>query len=387
MKVLSFCLFFYLLNFVFSDNLAYGKEESLGSIYLGDPYILHDGDTYYLYGTSSDDGIEVFKSTDLVHWSTPCGVKNGFALRKEDVWGDNRFWAPEVYKINSKYFMFFSVEEHIAVAISNSPMGPFVQEKQQPLLESKAIDSHLFIDDNGKKYLYYVAFTNGNVIWMCEMNDDLLSVKTNTIKECFGRSQPWEFSPKQPAGNVNEGPFIIKNKKTYYLVYSANHYASPDYGLGYATASSPEGPWVKYKGNPILQSPDTLSGTGHCSLFKDKNGELNVVYHAHYSRQKIHPRRVFINKCSFVKEKGEKLPVLRILPARIDPQTTAYISNPLFNGTDPWVIHKNSFYYWCASSHGGIEISRSHYLTYKKESRKVGSSPDTRWNRKNIWAS
>jgi GH43 family beta-xylosidase len=355
-------------------------------VYFGDPYIFLDGDTYYMYGTSSDDGIEVFKSTDMAHWEGPCGATDGLALHKADVYGEKWFWAPEVYKFGSKYYMFYSAEEHIAVAVGQSPLGPFKQEKQVPMFDTKAIDSHLFIDKNGKKYLYYVAFTNGNVIWMCEMNDDLLSVKPNTVKECFGRSQPWEFSTKEPVGVVNEGPYILKQGKTYYMVYSANHYASPDYGIGYATSSSPSGPWKKYEGNPIYQYPDTSKGVGHCSFFRDKSGELQMVYHAHYNQHKVHPRRVLINKVSFEKKKDTRIKVLKVAGEKTVPSTNAYFINPLFNGADPWVIRQDRFYYWCASGNGGIEISRSRFLTQKGESHKVWSSPDTGWNRKNIWA-
>ena len=326
-----------------------GKEiKSLKSqqLSLGDPYILLDNGVYYMYGTSGDNGIEVYKSADMVTWEGPCGVKNGFALRKEDVWGEKWFWAPEVYKINNKYYMFFSAEEHIAVAISNSPIGPFVQKIQKPLIETKAIDSHLYIDNNGKKYLYYVAFTNGNVIWMCEMNDDLLSIKAKTVKECFGRSQPWEFSLKEPDGIVNEGPFIIKMSETYYLIYSANHYASPDYGIGYATAPSPEGPWTKFTGNPILQSPDTLRGTGHCSLFYDKEGKLCMVYHAHNNRTTVHPRKTYINHCEFVKDYKSGSYILTILPPRIVPKLVSTFTNYLFEGTDPRAIRENGYYFF-----------------------------------------
>lgn len=61
-------------------------------------------------------------------------------------------------------------------------------------------------------------------------------------------------------------------------------------------------------------------------------------------------------------------------------------TNPLFDGADPWVIKKDSFYYWCASAHGGIEISCSRFLTKKEETHKVWSAPATGWNSKNLWA-
>lgn len=353
---------------------------------MGDPFILREGDTYYMYGTTSDDGIEVYKSSDLAQWEGPVGATNGFALHKKDVFGEKWFWAPEVYKIGNQFYMFYSSEEHIAVATSKSPLGPFTQEKQAPLLDSKAIDAHLFIDDNGKKYLYYVAFTNGNVIWMCEMNDDLLSVKPSTVQKCFERSQPWEFSRKEPQGTVNEGPFILKHKKVYYLVYSANHYASQDYGIGYATSKSPKGPWIKYAQNPIWQSPDTLRGVGHCSFFKDKEGNLQMVYHSHFNRYKVQPRRVWINEAEFKKDLTSRKTILSISPSGISPQSFAYFTNPIFDGADPWVIHQDSVYYWCSSTGNGIEISKSYLLTSKGNSKVVWHTPDTGWNRKNIWA-
>lgn len=383
---MRFNFYFVFLLFILSGFIKADVFSQTHPVYFGDPYILNDNGIYYMYGTSNDDGIEVFKSTDLKQWEGPCGAVSGLALHKNDVYGDKWFWAPEVYKFGNKYYMYFSAEEHIAVATSDSPLGPFKQEKQVPLFEDKCIDTHLYIGEDGTKYLYYVAFTNGNVIWMCELNDDYVSVKPNTVKECFGRSQPWEFSTKKPEGIVNEGPFILKHKKVYYMVYSANHYASHDYGIGYATASSPDGPWTKYPGNPIYQLPDSLWGVGHCSFFRDNAGDLQMVYHAHYSQQSVHPRKVLISKVSFEKEKRIKIPVLKVNSDRISPFTNAYFTNPVFDGADPWVIRQDSFYYWCASANGGIEISRSSFLTQKGETKKVWSSPDTGWNRKHIWA-
>ncbi|NJO69772.1 MAG: family 43 glycosylhydrolase [Bacteroidetes bacterium] len=84
-------------------------------------------------------------------------------------------------------------------------------------------------------------------------------------------------APKEPVGVVNEGPFILKQKENILYGLFANHYASQDYGIGYATSRSPHGPWTKYDKNPIMQSPDTLSGTGHCS-FSGTGKEISGWY-------------------------------------------------------------------------------------------------------------
>lgn len=261
---------------------------------IADPYVMLHKGTYYAYGTSTD-GFEVYKSKDLKCW------KRGkqLALSPKDSWGKKWFWAPEVYYIKSKkkFYLFYSVEEHICVATSDSPEGPFVQDTKEPIWEEKSIDTSLFIDDDGTPYLYFVRFTDGNVIWVAEMTPDLKHIKKETLKQCVKAEEEWELKlPK-----VAEGPSVIKKNGTYYLIYSANGYTSQDYAVGYATASSPYGPWKKYSGNPILHRgkdlPADLVGVGHGAPLKCKNGSYKYIFHAHWSTEKVHPRTSYL--CDF----------------------------------------------------------------------------------------
>ncbi len=291
--------YFALLGILFFVNCsAQQLEEEVSQsspVLFGDPFILNNDSVYYLYGTQAENGIQVYKSYDLKTWTGPCGATNGLALFKDDVYGSRWFWAPEVYALNGEYYMFFSVEEHIAVATSNSPLGPFVQDEKKVLFTNKSIDNHLFIDDE-IKYMYYVNFQSGGLeSWCVEMNDDLLSVKEETALKCIGKSQEWEFVE----GSVNEGPFVIKHEDYYYMVYSGNGYTSQNYGLGFAVSKSPQGPWTKHPENPILQKPGDLVGVGHCSLFYDRNQALKVVYHSHFDKNNIHPRKVHISDVYF----------------------------------------------------------------------------------------
>lgn len=270
-----------------------------------DPYILKYNGKYYLYGTGGNDGIRVYQSDDMVSWSNAVGAVNGYALHKDHVWGDKWFWAPEVYFLNGKFYMFYSAEEKISVAESNSPLGPFTQSAtdMKPFHETiKEIDTHLFIDDDGKKYLYFVRFTNGNEIWVAELNDDLRSIKENTLVRCLGTSQNWEKSTLEPYPNskVNEGPFILKHNGWYYLTYSANHYANPNYGVGYATSKSPLGPWTKYSGNPVLIGNDSIKGTGHHSFVTLSDGCRYIVYHSHLNTTTVQPRKLAIDRYEFI---------------------------------------------------------------------------------------
>lgn len=96
-------------------------EELEIPVPLGDPFILLHNGTYYAYGTHSDEGIEVYISDNLKTWKY-----KGLALNKKDSWADRWFWAPEVYEVNGKFYMYYSADEHICVAVADSPVGPYL---------------------------------------------------------------------------------------------------------------------------------------------------------------------------------------------------------------------------------------------------------------------
>jgi beta-xylosidase len=275
------------------------KEDRLP---IADPYVLYWQGKYYAYGTNVN-GFEVYVSTDLKRWTR----NDQLALSPDDSWGDRWFWAPEVYYIASKqkFYMFYSVDEHICVATADSPEGPFQQDVKKPIVEGeKGIDTTLFIDDDGTPYLFYVRFTAGNVIWVARMNDDLQSIQPQTLTQCIAPTEPWELKQAR----VAEGPSVLKHNGTYYLLYSANDYQSKDYAVGYATASSPFGPWKKYSGNPILSrqlepaASAGLVGTGHGAPFLRKDGSYMYIFHAHWNAERVQPRTSYIAHMQFDKD-------------------------------------------------------------------------------------
>ena len=271
---------------------ALAIQLSAGPVPLADPFILLDNGTYYAYGTHSADGIEVYTSQDLKNWR-PAGL----ALKKGDVWGKKWFWAPEVYRSGDKFIMYYSAEEHIWAAVADSPLGPFKQSVKAPMLPGERnIDHTLFIDSDGKARIFFCRLIKRNDIWTAELENDLVTIKKDTIKFCIAPEQPWELEN----GRINEGAAVIKHNNKYYLTYSGNGYTSKLYGIGYAVSDSPEGPWVKSQRNPIFQNPGgKLSGSGHHAIFKDKAGKLKIVFHSHRSDKNIHPRIMHITDAEF----------------------------------------------------------------------------------------
>ncbi|KAL6858150.1 hypothetical protein ACO1O0_005603 [Amphichorda felina] len=97
--------------------------------------------------------------------------------------------------------------------------------------------------------------------------------------------QPWEnfhvddyakFNGTKKDRRWSEGSTLIRRadsdtgKPVYLLTYSANNYEASNYGVGFATAESPLGPFRKSVANPVLsQAPDAevpIYSTGHGSI-------------------------------------------------------------------------------------------------------------------------
>ncbi len=286
----------------FAAVMVFAQENKQGSklIPFADPFILYEDGTYYLYGTGSADGIPVVVSKDMKAWSWPDGRNWYLALHKDNSYGDHYFWAPEVYKVGAKYIMYYSAQEHICMAEADNPLGPFRQIEQKPMREHNGIDNHLFIDKDGKPYLFWVNFNKGNQVWVAELEDDCRTIIPGTERFCIGMDQEWE----RIWPSVNEGPFVLRHKGLYYMTYSANSYECPDYAIGYAVAKSPMGPWEKYEGNPIMLRTGGLEGVGHHAFFKDAKGRQRIVFHSHNRPGKIHPRVIHIGTYRFKKVKG-----------------------------------------------------------------------------------
>lgn len=269
----------------------------ISEVPFADPFVLLEDGVYYAYGTHAGDGIEVYTSRDLKSWKY-----GGMALHKDNTTQKRWFWAPEVYHLGDKYYMYYSGNERLYIATSDSPTGPFRQTGDQMMKDvigdQYSIDATIYFDDDGTTWMFFVRNTDGNCIWRVQLDKDHITPIASTLKKCINVSAAWEdIWPR-----VNEGPNIVKHNGIYYLTYSANSYESQDYGVGYATATSIDGEWTKYEGNPILRRYKELVGTGHHTLFRDKRGKLRIAFHAHQSTKHIHPRTMYIGTMKFSKD-------------------------------------------------------------------------------------
>ena len=262
-----------------------------------DPFILPAADgRYYLYATSEDgSGFPVHVSDDLHSWRA-CGAALDAARAR---WGAGCFWAPECYEIDGKYYLFYSADWkenptgalenfRIGVAVADTPAGPFADLSDRPVFDPgyPVIDANLYRED-GRCYLYYsrccyehrVGQWEESWIYGVELKPDFSGVTGEPVL-LLRPEQDWEGRSAAATGRRwNEGSFLLRQGGRYYMTYSANCFAGPDYAVGYATAESPLGPFVKAAENPILERGGEVTGTSHSCLFRTRQGQLLICYH------------------------------------------------------------------------------------------------------------
>ncbi len=267
--------------------------------HIGDPFVLYDeaSGKYYMYCTGGK--FRCWSSDTFKSWT-----EHGDAYTvTEKSFGTQNYWAPEVYKWNGAYYMVYSaarkvegslsstgLRHSIGLAKADNPAGPFTDVYDHPLFapDYSVIDASLLFDDDGKIYLYYARDCSENVVDGKKTSQvygiELASDLSGTVGEPVLLATPTSAWELKSGGTLwNEGPCVFKKNGTYYLLFTANYYASAAYSVGYATASSPLGTYTKAAENPILIGDGKkTSGTGHCSVTRSPDGsELYLVYHSH----------------------------------------------------------------------------------------------------------
>jgi beta-xylosidase len=294
------------------------------SIFVADPYILHHEGVYYLYGTSAGDGFRAWKSKNLVQWSALGHVYK----RAPGSWATGSFWAPEVIHHLGRFYMIFSCKGpegsglRLALAVSHSPEGPF-EDLYVPWFDNQysCIDGHVFVDEDGQVYLYYEMVGSVGEFWKrqgylwgvifgARLSPDLSQMIGEPVL-CIYPSQAWE-KPGSMHARSTEGMTVFKHDNVYYMTYSANHYADPDYAVGCATAPGPLGMWTKSEDNPILAGDPGLgvSGPGHNCIARSPDGkEWFIVYHSHADPDHPSGRRVLnMDRLIFEADSSLKVP-------------------------------------------------------------------------------
>ncbi len=346
------------LAFLFIQPLAVRAQQNISSpntyknplpVAFGDPYVLHvKGDKYYMYGTGgAKNGFAAYSSADLVNWQSEgqvwfAGNPNGWS--DSTAGWDGAYWAPEVYEVKGKFYMFYSAQWkvnpnkeyenfRIGVAVADKPTGPFIDISNKPIFDPgyPIIDANVYFDTDGRVYLYYSRCAYKHPVpseiadwakkkgWFKEIEESwvygvelkpdfsdvigspvLLLRPPVSLKDKQAEWESRSVTSKEVNRRWTEGSVTFKHKNTYYIMYSANYFGGANYAVGYATSKSPLGPFVKSGNNPVLsknvEAGGIVTGTGHNSITYSPDGkEMFCVYHGRTS-QTGDQRVVFIDR-------------------------------------------------------------------------------------------
>ena len=260
-----------------------------------DPSVIRANDGYfYLYATQTKTyWMPVYRSKDLVNWEY-----QGTAFNKAtepDLPGGGAFWAPEIRFLNGKYVLYYSWAKmngtdisYTAVAVGDTPMGPFPDSKE--LIGNKEFGSNcidqFYYEEDGKKYMFFGSFKG---IYVTELEDDGLTVKLGndgkpTLK-------------KQVCGNAFEGTNIYKKGKYYYLfasIGSCCNGVNASYQVVVGRSENLLGPYVDKDGKDMLKNNWELVlegdgqkwiGPGHNSIIvQDDEGTDWMIYHSYMKK-------------------------------------------------------------------------------------------------------
>lgn len=277
--------------------------------YLADPFCFRHGETYYMVGTGPDEAtsasadgrvIPMIKSRDLRHW---CPVGHVLVPPEEERGG--LFWAPEVATDGRRFYLYYHPcgnggGFHVRCAAADMPEGPYI-DTGSPLTDLErtnhfAIDSHVFQDRDGQRYLYYATnfydFDETTFRGTALVVDRMLSMTrlAGEPQVVMRAHWPWQlYQANRDMGGIVadwytlEGPAVRERNGVYYLFYSGGCYQNDSYGVDYLTATHPLGPWQEVgaaKGPQVLRTIPGVIGPGHNSIVTAPDGADYIVYHA-----------------------------------------------------------------------------------------------------------
>ena len=268
------------------------KEE----INIRDPFVLLDGDTYYLYGTRGPEaftnrayGLDVYVSKDLEEFEGPIEV-----FRKYDgFFSDRNYWAPEVYKYRDRYYMFatftYGKKEGTASLVADEPTGPFVLLSDKTLTpeEWKCLDGTLYVSEKGEPYIVFARewreIRDGTIYW-AKLNEDLsarISEPEELFKASYGKPLVKSFFFNH---YVTDGPYLFKTEDgRLHLIWSS--YGKKGYNqlLAHSDNNEIDGKW-KIDDYALFEKDG-----GHGMVFRDKGNIMRLVLHYPNKTLKEHP--------------------------------------------------------------------------------------------------
>ena len=265
-----------------------------GEINIRDPFVVLEGDTYYMYGTRAKDfgigtgGFDVYVGTDLENWSAPQAVFDSAAFGLNN----SSNWAPEMHRFRGKYYAFATFEQPNGMRgtyalVSDSLRGPFEPVSGAALTPADwwSLDGTLYVDRAGAPWLVFchehVQILNGTVCAVPLQPD--LSAPAGGPRLLFCGHNAYGAVPDRERRYVTDGPFLYRGAgDRLYMIWSTCVRGAYYQCLAVSDNGEIDGNWLQL---PPLFTEDG----GHGMVFRDLAGALRLVLHAPNASGREHP--------------------------------------------------------------------------------------------------
>jgi len=288
--------------------------ELSGDLRVHDPVIIRQGDTFYVFCTSTGRGsgiVPIRRSKDMRNW-TACG--SVFTMLPEwatkEIPGTRGAWAPDISYFNGKYHLYYSVstfgKNNSAIGLATNgtldPNSPDYKWVDQGLVvrstqgqdDWNAIDGNLVIQDERNVWLCWGSFWGGIMMRRIDPQTGKLSTTDTTLHNLARRPRTGPYETPPQSGAI-EAPFIIRHDGWWYLFASYDFCcrgAKSTYNIRVGRSKDVAGPYKDRDGVLMLDGGGTMvieattpnwRGPGHQAVLQDKTGDY-LVFHAYHAQ-------------------------------------------------------------------------------------------------------
>ncbi|MFC4723335.1 family 43 glycosylhydrolase [Geojedonia litorea] len=247
--------------------MVYNSSRNISYRSGADPAVIEFRGEYYMFVTRS---FGYWHSKDLLDWK----------FIKPQQWFFEGSNAPTAfnYKDSLVYFAGDPAGYGSILYTDDPKSGKWTPT---PSISNNIQDSELFIDDDGKTYLYWGS-SNLHPLRVKMLNKDDRFLETGVREELINlveEEHGWErfgennFHPTLKEGYM-EGASMTKHNGKYYLQYAAPGTQFNVYADGVYIGDTPLGPFTYMKNNPMSFKPGGFTnGAGHGITVKQTNGQ------------------------------------------------------------------------------------------------------------------
>ncbi|PPA69623.1 glycoside hydrolase family 43 protein [Jeotgalibacillus proteolyticus] len=284
------------------ESFRKAKRWHREEIHMRDSFVFtsRSEETYYLFGTTFADGqgdiepqFEVYISSDLEEWEGPyCAFhpQKGF-------WGVRHYWAPEVFELNGRFYMFatfkggIGVHRGTGILVADQPEGPYEPLVNEPATppEWECLDGTYHRDKEGQNWIVFchewTTEYEGKIMAQ-RLSEDLTQRIGKPFEILNAAKMPWIEKFGDPRiekdGYLTDAPFFYTTKDGELLMLWSSYSKPelrPDGKSGYTVAIARSksgdmtGPWTHDE--ELLMN----FNAGHPSLFHDFSGALHICTH------------------------------------------------------------------------------------------------------------